>query len=160
MSQPDWLPELAIVDGSREEVIANLYRMFTADFRQTGCSLREVPVRWDDRVLPGEMYPEGFWHLISREDDRTGVRRFDPPRAARLPWCKAVIENAEDSAVMSWRDRTRNRIRTYLWLREHDYAIVLEERRAKEFAFLVTTYYVRGESTRRRLRRSYARRLP
>lgn len=162
MSRPSWLPPPASISGPREEAVSSLYRIFSENFKHTGCSLRSLPVRWDGRILPGELYEEVFWHLISRKNKRTGERSFDARRAERLPWCKPLVSHADDDAVTSWRDRVRSRVRTFIWLREYDYVVVLEEasRRTGTFAFLITAYYVEGEATRRRLRKSHSRRLP
>lgn len=42
---------------------------------------------------------EAFWHLITRTDDLTGERLFDPRRAERLIWCATIIRNSMDPAV-------------------------------------------------------------
>jgi hypothetical protein len=51
----------------------------------------------------------------------------------------------------------RRRVRTYLWLREYDYAVILEKR--KGHYYLITAYYVDGDSNRRSLRRKYEQRI-
>ncbi len=161
MTQPSWLPPLTLVNGPREDAITHLYRIFSEDFKRTGCELLGVPVQCDLRVLPGELYEEGFWHLVSREDRRTGRRNFDSCRAQRLSWCKSLIAHANDSSVRNWDDRVNRRVRTYLWLEEHDYVVVLERgtRRRGEIAVLITAYCVEGEDTRRKLRKSFNRRI-
>ncbi len=162
MTRPDWLPSLADVGKPHEEAIACLHRIFAEDFKRVGCELRGRPVCWDG-LKPGELYEDGFWHLISRVNKSTGERSFDVRRAERLPWCKPMIANADDPAVTTWSNlRRKGRVRTYLWLRELDYAVSLENRRMRgaEVMFLVTAFYVDGESTRRDLRRRYSQRLP
>jgi len=126
MTLPSWLPALASASGALDDAIARLYKHFTEDFKNSGCELRGVPVRFALRIPAGERYEEVFWHLISKEDE-AGERRFDNCRARRLPWCKAVIEHADEDAVTVWRDYVKARLRTFLWLRELDYVVVLEE---------------------------------
>jgi hypothetical protein len=160
--RPDWLPALASVSGVWEVMLKRLYRIFEADFKHKGCTLGGRPLRWDSRILTGERYEEGFWHLITQTDQNTKERLFDPRRAERLPWCAPTIMNAHDSAVLMWDYlEARNRLRTYLWLKDWDYVIVLEKKphRRGEVAFLITAYYVSGQSTRKNLQRKYDKRV-
>jgi hypothetical protein len=162
MIPPAWLPPLAPVGGPHDGTIARLYDVFAEDFKRTGCTLHGRPVWWDG-LRPGELYEEGFWHLVSRVNKRSGERKFDSRRAERLPWCKPIIAHADDPAVTTWSNcEGKRRIRTRLWLREHDYVVVLERRlmRVGEVMFVVTAFYVEGESTRRDLRKRFAKRLP
>lgn len=161
MTRPSWLPPLLPVGGTREEVIASLYEVFARDFKRVGCALRGASVRYGS-VAIGEQYEESFWHIISHEGRSAGSRSFDTCRAERLSWCKPVIENAGEAAVSAWEDRVRRRTRTFLWLEEHDYVVVLERggRRGRNFAFLVTAYCVEGRRGRKALRTSRARGLP
>lgn len=163
MTEPEWLPEPASVDGTREAVISRLYEIFNAGFKRDGCVFEGASVRWDGRILAGEAYEEGFWHLISRVENKTGIRRFDPRRAERLPWCKPVIDNAADAAVTVWRYRAprKDRQRIYLWLEEQDYVIVLDEdvMQMVKSTFIVTAFYVDGKATQRDLRKRYRNRI-
>jgi hypothetical protein len=159
--KPTWLPEIISVNGEWGEVLSRLYRVFSADFKRGICAFEGRPVWWDRRILSKDRHEEGFWHLITKTDQKTKERLFDPRRAERLPWCCPIIQNADDGAVKVWDFReARGRLRTYLWLEDWDYVIVLEKRpqRVSEIAFLVTAFHVGGESTRRSLRTKYERR--
>ncbi len=161
--RPSWLPEIVNTDGEWEEVHERLYKVFSDDFIKKKPKLNGLPVWWDRRVLPDDCYEEGFWHLITRRDNKTNERLFDPRRAERLTWCGALIENFNDEKVKFWDYKEANgRIRTYLWLEELDYAIILEKKRMRigEVYFLVTAFYVDGESKRRSLRKKYENRMP
>ncbi len=164
MSQPLWLPPLCSTSGLREQVISDLYQVFIDDFKSHGCMWNGLPVGWDRRILPGESYEEGFWHLVSRDYQKTKERHFDPLRASRLSWCKPLIEHAHDPSVTVWRERARrNRIRIHFWLEEQDYTAILEEKSVTGTggaAFLLTAYHVDGRSTRRTLRTRCAQGLP
>lgn len=162
MSQrPDWLPDIVGVDGEWVEVLSRLYQIFETDFIKVQRSLGALPVCWDIHVLPGGKYEEGFWHLISKDDKETKERLFDPRRAERLPWCGPTISHFDEIAVKVWVFKEPNkRLRTYLWLENWDYTIILEKRGhiIGPVAFLVTAFFVEGESTRRNLLKKYEKR--
>lgn len=160
---PDWLPAIASVSGEWEQVLARLYSIFNRDFRQTSCRFENCPVWWDQRKLDGSPYEEGFWHLITKIDYKRKERLLDPRRAERLPWCKPTMVNSNAPEVRVWSyEEAKGKIRTYLWLENWDYVVVLEKRQlrgGRNIAFLITAYYVEGESTRRSLRRKYESRI-
>jgi hypothetical protein len=157
---PSWLPEMVSCDGEWNRVLISLYRIFEKDFKENKRLFEGKPVWWDKRVLKGEKYEEGFWHLVSKDTGYSG-RVPDFRRAERLPWCGPTITHSEDTWVKVW-DYLEGigRLRTYLWLEEWNYVIVLEKRKLEkgEIAFLVTAFYVDGESSRRNLRKKYHRR--
>lgn len=157
--RPSWLPETIPVGGEWHAVLKRLYAVFEADFKRQNRRYEGLKIVWDDRVLPGESYEEGFWHLITRYDRDQGERLVDTRRAERLPWCAPTIDHADDSAVTTWDHRERGGVRTYLWLREFDYVIVLQKRPRKRIAVLVTAFHVTGASSRRGLEHKYERRL-
>jgi hypothetical protein len=110
-------------------------------------------------MLPGERFEEGFWHLISRTDPLSKERIADYRRAERLCWCRPVIEHSDDPVIRCWDSNAEGkRVRSYLWLEPEDYVVVLEQR-AVDTVFLITAYHLDGESSRRKLRRSYENRL-
>ncbi len=96
---PDWLPDLVVTDGVWSEVVAELYCVFCRDFKDNRPTLNGLPVICDDRVSESG-HEEGFWHLITQYDPQTGERLFESARARRLPWCSAVIRNADDPLVL------------------------------------------------------------
>lgn len=151
------------IDGPWQEVITRLYAIFEKNFKRTRRKLTRMPVWWDCRVLEGDRYEEGFWHLITRvtrvhKDKKE--RLFDPRRAERLPWCGPIIGNAKDRAVKVWNFReAKSRIRIYVWLEDWDYAIILEKKssRVGQVAFLITAFHVDGDSRRKNLQNKYLR---
>lgn len=162
MRYPDWLPEIVAVDGAWEAVLTILYQIFESDFKLSTRRFHGLPVWWNRRCLPGEFYEEGFWHLITKDDARTGERLFRPRRAERLPWCGPSISNSSHEAVRTWNyiEGQKRRLRTYVWLEDFDYVIILErqEKRKRPIAFLVTAFYVEGNSGRRNLQKKYEKR--
>jgi hypothetical protein len=160
MVMPAWLPHTVNVNGQWDKILAMLYHIFETDFliNQPDFEGREVWI--DDRKLDG-VYEEGFWHLITKGNTEIGDRLFDIPRAERLPWCAPTIDNSTDSGVRVWDYREGSgRLRTYLWLVNWDYVVILEKRhkRKGEIAHLITAYHVGGASTRKSLQRKYEER--
>ena len=161
MMMPDWLPPLVSVNGEWTSIVIRLYAVFTADFKRKICVFQGCGVDWDRRVQPGDSYEEGFWHLITKKDERTNDRLLDPRRAERLPWCSPTIHHGTHSAVKTWEYlESGNRRRVYLWLEEWDYVVILEKRTRRNTTryFLVTAFHVDGDSTRRSLTRKYTAR--
>jgi hypothetical protein len=160
MIRPAWLPSIVNVGGEWEHIFKMLYGIFKADFIQMGRTFEGRQIRWDDRKFDG-MYDEGFWHLITRQDEETGERIPDFRRAERLPWCGPTISNSGDPVVKVWDYREGNgEIRTYLWLEFWDYVVILKKRmhRIGEIAFLVTAYHLDGTSRLRNLEQRYKHR--
>ena len=155
MQKPDWLPDMISMDGEWNAVLSGLYAIFDHDFKQGKPTLNKMTVWWNQRIEKDGIYEEGFWHLISRNDPCTKERLFDIRRAERLPWCSPVLSHAHDAAVIMGDYQEGRRIRTYVWLKDHDYVIVLERRRQNIglVAFLITAYHVDGPSRRKSLER-------
>lgn len=159
---PEWLPAIISVDGEWDKVLEKLYGIFKADFVEGKPLLNKSKVWWDRRILDGDKYEKGFWHLISKDDSSTNERLFEPRRSERLPWCRPTIDHFNDSAVSHWDYRaSRSRIETYLWLENLDYVIVFQKRKQNigTVYFLITAYYVENDSTKRNLRRKYQDRI-
>lgn len=158
---PEWLPEIISVDGEWENVLQTLYSIFRKDFVDGKPKLSNTPVWWDRCVLENDQYEEGFWHLISKDDDSRNDRLFDPRRAERLPWCRPTIDHFNEDVVRYWDYKTsKSRIVTYLWLEDFDYVIIFQKRKLGigTVYFLKTAYYVGGDSTRRNLQKNYEKR--
>jgi hypothetical protein len=156
---PGWLPPMVSVDGTKEEIFARLYKIFERDFKAVTRTFRGMEVIWDSCVLPGDLYEEGFWHLVTKDYSTTKDRLFDPRRSERLPWCGPVISNENDPCMKVWDYREGSgRVRTYIWLEPFDYTVILERKKVK-VTYLVTAFYVEGSSTKRSLQKKYKNRL-
>lgn len=156
---PEWLPDLIDTNGSWDEILARLYEVFNHDFTQGKPRYDGVPVWWDRRFLEGDPHEEGFWHLTTREDRTTGDRLLDTPRAKRLRCCRATIDNAASADVLAFDYEEGNgKTRTYLWVKEADYVVILEkrEKNGKVIAYsLVTAFALDGPSRRKDMQRKY-----
>ena len=137
---PNWLPGLLSFHGDWEAFLRVLYSIFSIDFKSGSLKFKDRPVWYDQRIDASDShgYEEGFWHLVTRYDfvwnPRLGrkekQRLPDIQRARYLPWGCPTIENEGAPEVMVWNfdEETRKGrvVRTYLWLREWDYVVVLE----------------------------------
>jgi hypothetical protein len=158
---PAWVPALLQLDPDEDIALAALYQVFTADFKVGVPVLYNIRVVWDTRVVPDSLYEAGFLHIVTHDGPPLMRRTLDGERAARLPWCKAAIVNCECPSISRWDyEESSHAVRTYLWMRDLDYVIVLEKRRRHGFEeyFLVTAFCASGSSTRRSLNQKYDRR--
>ena len=157
--KPWWLPPKLDLTGKVEkECLSILYGIFEKDFKNTALLFCGLPVWWNRKVLPGQCYEEGFWHLVSREERDTTSRQLDVPRAEMLPWCRPSITYSNESSIKVWDYLEHGRrLRTYLWLKHWDYCVILERRNQQQgqIAWLITAFHVDGASRKRNLQRKF-----
>ena len=157
ISNPKWLPPKIDTNGVWEIVLIKLYNVFDNDFIIKKCHFDTYKIIFDDRKIDSP-YEEGFWHLISQVNHTTNQREPDFPRAQKLPWCKPVIENHNDDLIKCWDyEEADKRIRTYIWLEDSDYIVIIENKKA--IAFLVSAFHVYDEFSRLKLTRKYSKRV-
>lgn len=163
---PAWLPEMLVLDGDWETALTRLYAIFEYDIKNGGLSCDGMPVWYDRRVLPDDAhgYEEGFWHLVTKDEWNNGEKERLPDfrRAERLPWLAPSVSHISKPEVTYWRcEGKKGRTELYIWLHDLDYVAVFarQDQRRGPVAFLMTAYHVDGDSTRRSLRRKYARRM-
>lgn len=159
---PQWLPTMLSLSGTWEKIVLELYGIFEKDFKNGKPKFQHYMIWWDQRVLSGQRFEEGFWHLISRDDKDSGERIPDFRRAERLPWCAPVIIHSDDSSVNVWDyQESKGQIRTYVWLTDQDYCVILEKpkRHTQAAAMLVTAFHVDGPSQRRSLRKKLEKKV-
>jgi hypothetical protein len=153
-----------------EDVDAQIaIQYYEGDFISRRCQFEGSEVIVETEIDPGEIYPRTFIHLITKEL-RPGMddREYDVERTKRIPWCRLVIENSTDSEVTQFDfDHGRAKgIRTYLWVRAYNYAVVLQkkkERRGtdgnnKKTTQLITAYLL-DEKGLETIERRYSQRI-
>jgi hypothetical protein len=160
---PAWLPPILNLPTVWGELYPLLYGIFERDIKSGATTFQGLPLWWNHKVLPGNTYEEGFYHLISIDSNDVGDRVPDFRRAERLPWCSPSIINCSNIEIKLF-DYTEgsDAIRTYIWLENFDYCVVLEKIKRKEqlkAALLVTAFYVDGDSRRKNLRRKFEQRV-
>ena len=172
---PAWLPALLPYTGDWDAFLRTLYTVFSADFRSGTLRFRGCPVWYDRRVATADSqgYEEGFWHLVTRDEliwnqslRRNEKQRLpDIERARHLPWGRPTIENENVPEVVVWNfdEETRKGkkiVRTYLWIKQWDYAVVLERQEKSRGAIfmLITAFPVDIPAKRIDLESRYNRR--
>ena len=154
--KPTWLPPLVLLsdyEGDWNRYLNALYSYFESDF------LRPRP-RFRGQRLGLKRHPllDGkeatFWHMIS-EGRSEASRHPDLRRCERIRWPRAVIENADDSAVKVWETTRRQERRICLWLEEQEYLVVLADRRG--YLLPWTAYMVTYGHRKRKLREEFER---
>jgi hypothetical protein len=171
---PAWLPPIVPFHGDWTPFIKALHALFSIDFKSGTLRFRGCPVWYDRCVLRDDPlgFEEGFWHLVTRDSFvwnpakrcKEKQRLPDIERARHLRWGRPAIEHETEPELLVWDfdDETpRGKIvRTYLWLKELDYAVILE-RQAKEKGdvfMLITTFLVDVPAKRVDLESRYQRR--
>jgi hypothetical protein len=161
-SKPEWLPEIISVSGDWKEVLKNLYNIFNNDFIIGKPKLNHRQIFWNRDKKNGDEYEMGFWHLVEKEYPDSEERLFDPRRAERLPWCAPMIKNCNDSNIKLWEYKeSGKKINIYLWLENFNYVVIFNKKviRLCEVAFLLTAFYVDGDSKKRNLNKKYKERI-
>lgn len=94
-----------------------------------------------------------FWHAVQEagETNAEEDRMIDLRRCERIAWPAYMLRNAlEDGSqgpVFWWETVRNGRKRVVLWLRDDDYALILEDR--GDYYLFWTTYLVRGGRRRK-----------
>lgn len=126
---PDWLPaELTLNGPSRRDDISTLYDIYKRDFIVGPPAIvdgHQVIVNNIPDPSWNKEYTFGFTHIITIASDRGSLRRIDYDRAKKLPWVRSIIENYTQPEVVSFWYRQPKKEKLYLWLRDHDFVVIL-----------------------------------
>lgn len=164
---PDWLPDIINVNGDPNDIFTTLYSVFQRDIQHGLLTFQGLPLVWNtgirnDGFGDGKGYPEGFWHLIERKNQKTNIREFDPRRAERLPWFSPTILNILSEEIQYFEYLEGDgKINTYVWLKNYDYIIILrkQKRSRGDVMMIMSAYHLDGDSSRRRIHQKWLRRV-
>lgn len=169
MSNPsiEWLPpKIDISEGTYLKMVHKLYARFQMDIKCGNIIFQGSKVGYRPGYEPSGMgYEKIFWHLITADEAITGERVLDHERASRLSWIKPVLEHSSDPCIKVWDYEESNRkmgIRTYVWLEELDFIIVLQKvllRSNKTVMNIITSFHINGPSYRAKIRKKWEKRL-
>jgi hypothetical protein len=162
----DWLPPLcpfADFDNDWQKYEDHLYSRFRRDFiispPRVGGQLVQI------NTAPYEKgKEEGFWHLITedqevRRDGRLQNERLpELRRCERICWPGAILREGESERVVVWRERRPDGLRLVHALRDFSYMVALSIRGSGKL-FLATAFPVDLQWRQDRLRKQYERYL-
>ena len=160
MSLPNYLPDILKLEGEYNDIIDKAYEIFKRDFIDNTTKYDGVPVIYDKRIIAASMGKKvGFWHLISKEMKPLEGRFLDKERAQRLPWIKPLIEREFEGVLhFEYDEGSKDKgIRTYIWLKDYDYLVVLKKR--GNVYILITAYCILSSTSRHNIQRRYENRL-
>ena len=153
-TRPNWLPPLVLLatyGGEWEKYLKALYSFFKQDFIDSRPSFRGSKVA-HKRLPVIEGKEATFWHLIS-EGNVEQDRLPDIRRCERIRWPRPIIERCDEGVIKIWENERKGQKRICLWLENHDYLVILAER--KEYVLLWTAYLVTEPHRKRKLMKEY-----
>ncbi|MDO8804384.1 MAG: hypothetical protein Q7R35_08130 [Elusimicrobiota bacterium] len=141
---PTFLPPILALNGAWDEILTRLYDVFEKDFKKSQVYHQGIKVIFNNVIKPdGQGKEEGFWHVVTKEDKKTGDRLIDFDRARRLPWAEPMLRNYPVPEIKVWQYQegpADKGMRTYVWLENFDYALILQRR--KHVFLWITAFYV------------------
>lgn len=155
MSTPSWLPdtiEMSDYGGNWDDYLEAIYTLFLDNYTKND-------LNYNGTRIASKKHPEiagksaTFWHIIS--SGRVEAEKIpDLDRCKRILWARSIIENSADSEILVWvEEGYSGGSRTLLWLKNHDYLVVLANRDG--YTLLWTAYNVYGSHNRRKLQQAY-----
>ncbi|MDO8522519.1 MAG: hypothetical protein Q7S08_04555 [bacterium] len=157
---PTWLEPLARLEdfgGNPDAYIAHLFSIFERDFIKSQPQFEGKRVFHDKANDGGK--PRAFSHITTEEDRKTKQRILSIRRCERISWIKAIIEHADDPAVLIWKQEqaTKKRwaARTYFFLEQEDFLVILQE--IKYGNYLITAIYVDNPSQKQKHLKAHAK---
>ena len=152
-----WLPQInECTDFNNwNEYLKNLYTVFKKDF------IESKPL-FDNKIVNFRKYPmesiyeHSFIHLThvgnGKEKLNPNDRIPDPPRAARIAWPRAIIENYKCNEncincnnIKYYEVLYKGKIRCHLLFEDVKFLVVLEKR--ETYNLLVTSYYLNYDNS-------------
>ena len=172
---PDWLPEIVCVNPWTAETYDFLYNIFCRDIRDHDLRYFENNVWIFPEMEDGK--EKIFWHLTTRFTKKIRIprrkKKFYPAgqtyinedrypdlrRCERLTWIRALIEKAGDSSVLAWDYEEGDlTIKTYLWLKDHDFAVIMKKY-PNNSRRLITSFYMDKPYIRKDFEKKYTKRI-
>ena len=149
-----WLPDILCLSPWKISTYDELYIIFQADFIKT------KPVFYKNQIKVPLEKEDGkekiFWHLTSC--DSPMGRLPELRRAERIHWIKPILENSENyEEILVFAYGEKKTARTYVWIKERDYLIVLKPLNGDRH-LLLTAFFIDQPHTKRAIERKYRER--
>jgi len=140
---------------TEDEVIETLYDIFKADFIDNNTYLNGniyIDPRSNIKI---ENKEDIFWHIITRDHNKTGQRTLDLDRGSRIKWIKPIIENHTHKDIkLFYYKESNKKIRLYLWLYNKDFVVILQKL-GQTSTYLVTSFYVDQKYKRKKFEKRF-----
>lgn len=138
------------------ELLGQLHRQFEEDFLVAPFKIKGLEVKVIDkpsRVEGFEGYPETFVHLITRKGS-SGRRIYDPYRAQRLHWIKAILLEQEHEEIKYFEyEEDDGSIRDYYWYDEGNFLVIMEKVRPDYL--IITSFHIDDSKSRKKYEKRY-----
>ena len=150
VDQPDLLGDLndlfndLTMNGPTTDQLYKMYGIFLNDIKKNPIIIKGVPLSFNRNISKHPVCrgkPQAFEHLITRGNDYTGKRDFDPARANKIHWIRPIIENVSDSRIKYFEcinDDGYNQ--QYYWYQEKHFILIIREINPE--LMLITSFYV------------------
>lgn len=131
LSDLDDLFDDLTMSGPTTDQLYKLYGIFLNDIKINHIIIKGVPLSYNRNI---SKYPvckgklKAFEHLITRGNDYTGKRDFDPARANKIHWIRPIIENVSDPRIKYFEclnDDGYNQ--QYYWYQEKHFIVIIRE---------------------------------
>jgi len=148
---PDLLAELqdlfADLDNTNPAIehINQIFELFKQHFLVEGVSFNASLLKIYDKKSKVPQFkgkPETFVHIVTREDNKSGLRIFDRDRANKVHWIKPVLTQSLDSRIYIFdkpHDKT-GRPQKYFWFKSRKFVVILRNYYADQY--LMTAFCV------------------
>lgn len=163
-----WLPpEIDISVGTFQKIVQILYAKFQMDIKCGNLHFANMKVGYFPGYEPSGMgYEKTFWHLITVKEAQTEERSLDYQRAPKLSWIKPILENYSDPRIKAWDYQEAKKgkgIRTYVWLEEMDFLIVMKKvtlcNHNKQAINIITSFHIDGPSYKAKIQTKWRKRI-
>jgi hypothetical protein len=149
-----WLPEMLNVNPWSEDTYDELYAIFKNDFIDRKVKYRGYNVWFFPEIENGKEVI--FWHLT---DKGKKFDRFpDTNRSPRISWIRPMIERCPDSDILDWDVEEDGVIKSYVWLQNLDYVVIMK-RMPDGSRRLLTAHYLDYANMSHKLKKKYERRI-
>jgi hypothetical protein len=130
--------------GPTTDQLYKMYGIFLNDIKNNQIIIKGVPLCFNRNiskhpVCRGKL--KAFEHLITRGNDYTGKRDFDPERANRIHWIRPIIENVSDARIKYFECAADNgNNQQYYWYEEKHFIVIIREINPE--LMLITSFYI------------------